>query len=195
MAVVRGRIRGVALKPFVNWYTRTHGDARLVQALAVLADEERQRFNPMAPGLGISPAAWYPSATVHKMLDNLLDGLDARARASLASEAAEHIMAEALTGLVGTAVRAVVSPDLCALLGPRLWRAFYGDGRVRITACGRRCHAMEVSGWIGHHAFLCEMNNAAGRSIYRAAGGTAVSTERANCVAQGDRACVYVIRW
>ena len=195
MAIVVGGVRGLALKPFVDWYARTRGDSGLQRAFAALSDEDRRRFSPMVAGLGISAATWYPAAAVHQMLDRLLDGLDAPERATLASEAADWMMAETLTGLAGAIVQALVSPGLCALLGPRLWHAFYKEGRVRITPCGPRCHRMEVSGWTGHHPFLCEMNNAAGRSIYRVAGGSAVITERAGCITRGDRACVYIIRW
>ena len=188
-------IRGAALGPFIDWYARVHGRAGLERALARLSEQDRRRFDPAAPGLGISLARWYASATIHRMLDGLLDGLDAHGRSALASAGADETLASSLTGYLGVAFRSLVSPRMCAMLGPTLWHTYYSGGRVRIDPQGRRCHIMEVSGWSGHHAFLCELNNAAGRAIYRAAGGDHVTTEHAACVARGDPTCVYVIRW
>jgi hypothetical protein len=195
MSVTAEGIRGAALRPFVDWYAATHGDAGLRRALTVLSDADRRRFNGAARGLGISIAAWYPAAVIHQVLDRLLEGMDARGRATLASQGAENTLTASLTGFVGVAFRALASPHVCALVGPQMWHAFYSGGRVRIDAQGRRCHVMEVSGWAGHHGFLCEMNNAAGRAIYRSAGCRAVTTEHAACINRDDRACVYVIRW
>ena len=188
-------IRGAALRPFVNWYTDTYGRAGLQRALAILSADDRRCFDVADPGLGISVATWYPAALVHRVLDGLLDGMDPPARTALAASGADQTLAGCLTGYLGTAFRALVSPPVCALVGPRIWHAFYSGGRVRIDTRGRRCHVMEVTGWPGHHAFLCEMNNAAGRAIYRAAGCTAVRTEHAACIAREQPSCVYVIRW
>jgi hypothetical protein len=138
---------------------------------------------------------WYPAPVVHAMLDGLLDGLDARERAALAAEGADQAMAASFDGVLGTAFRVLVSPQLCAVAAPRLWHGFYKGGRVRVRPQGRRCHVMDVSQWPGHHPFLCAMNNASGRAIYRATGCDDVTTEHAACIARGDRSCVYVIRW
>ena len=195
MAVTAEGIRGAALRPFVNWYATTHGHAGLQRAWAVLSDEDRRRFNPAGPGLGISVAAWYPAAVIHQMLDTLLEGMDAHECTTLASLGADSTLTASLTGFLGVAFRTLVSPRVCKAVGPQLWHAFYSGGHIRINDQGRRCHVMEVTGWTGHHGFLCEMNNAAGRAIYRAAGCATVATEQTACTDRGDRACVYVIRW
>ncbi len=195
IAAARDAIRGAALGPFVTWYAGAHGRAGLERALAGLTESERARFDPSAPGLGISGAAWYPAGIVHRMLDGLLDGMDAREREALAASGADHAITASLDGYLGLGARMLGSPQLCATLGPRLWHAFYRAGRVRIDPQGRRCHVMEVSDWPGHHGFLCAMNNASGRAIYRAMGCEAVTTQHAACIDRGDQACVYVIRW
>lgn len=195
MAVAAAGIRGAALKPFVTWYAATYGHAGLQRALAALSDEDRRRFSAAAPGIGISIAAWYPAAVIHQMLDTLLEGMDVRERTALASRGADYTLTASLTGYLDVAFRALVSPRVCQIVGPQIWHAFYSGGRVRIDAQGRRCHVMEVTDWTGHHGFLCEMNNAAGRAIYRAAGCAAVTTEHEACINRADRVCVYVIRW
>lgn len=188
-------IRGAALGPFVDWYGRAHGREGLDRALAQLSERDRRLFHPAEPALGISSFSWYPAPVIHDMLEGLLHGLGPAEREALASAGADRTMAESLDGYLGVLFRALVSPGVCATLGPRMWHAFYSGGRVRIDSQGRRCHVMRVSDWPGHHSFLCEMNNAAGRAIYRAAGSERVTTQRAACIERGDRACQYIIRW
>lgn len=188
-------IRGAALRPFVHWYVEAHGRSGLDRALDRLSLQDRRHFDPASPGLGVSAMQWYPAPVIHRMLDGLLEGVDARQRRVLAASGADRTLAASLDGFAGAAFRLVVSPQVCALFGPTLWHSFYSGGDVRIKSPGRRCHVMEVAGWSGHHGFLCEINNAAGHAIYRAAGCDGVSTEHDACIDRGDRVCRYVIRW
>jgi hypothetical protein len=188
-------IRGAALGPFVRWYAGVYGDAALNRALSPLSERDRRRFDSRAPGLGIERSIWYPAPVVHQMLDGLLDGLDPVERRRLADAGAAAAIETSLNGVLSVVFRAVVSPRVCALVGPQIWNAFYSSGRVRIQTLSSRSHRMDVRDWGGHHAFLCQVNNAAGRAIYQAAGCRDVSTEHAACIDRGDDGCAYVIRW
>lgn len=188
-------VRGAALGSFVAWYADTHGRAGLERAFANVPPGDLSRLDLRKCDFGIAAADWYPASVVHRMLDGLLDGLDDCGRSALAQSAADGSLTSALDGYLGIVCRAFMSPWACALVGPRLWRAFYSSGNVSIVADGNRSHVMTVRGWDGHHDFLCEMNNAAGRAIYRAAGCRSASTEHAACTGRGDRNCTYVIRW
>ena len=190
-----GGIRGAALRPFVRWYAGVHGEAGLNRALSPLSERDRRRFDSSAPGLGIERSSWYPAPLIHQMLDGLLEGLDPAGRRRLSESGADAAIETSLNGILSVAFRIVVSPRVCALVGPQIWNAFYSSGRVRIQALGSRSHRMEVRDWDGHHAFLCQMNNAAGRAIYQAAGCRNVSTEHAACIDRGDDGCAYIIRW
>lgn len=187
-------IRGAAIGSFVSWYATAHGRGSLEAALAA-AGTDRHHLDPRRADLGFRPTQWYPAPFVHRMLDVLLANMTDDARAAVAEGAARHTVEAALQGWPGLFARSLGSPRLCAMFGPTFWRAFYDSGRVAITPDGGRTHVMTVSAWDGHHDFLCRLNSASGRWIYRAVGSAEVSTVRTGCVSRGDRHCAYVIRW
>ena len=195
MTIGSNAIRGSALRPFVSWYVRLYGEARLDRALSQLSSRDRGRFGSPARGLGIDDSTWYPAPVIHEVLNGLLDGLDSAERRRLARSGADVTIETSLSGLLRVAFRALVSPRVCLMLGPHMWGSFYGSGRVRIQSQGTRTHRMEVREWAGHHPFLCQMNCEAGRAIYEAAGCHGVSTRQAACIDRGDDCCAYLIGW
>jgi len=190
-----GNIRGAAVDEFLAWYARDRDAKRLASAVHALPRElsERVRWDAGAPRL--IPFAWYPCELVHGIFDGLLAGLDDAARQQLSRDTADHVMNATLHGVYKAMFKVVVTPALLAKISPRLWRLYYDTGDSTIEIEADNAHRATLSGWKGHHPFLCQVNRFSGEWIYRQLKCQRVRSEQLACAGRGDASCVIVTSW
>jgi hypothetical protein len=191
-----GNIRGAAVDEFLAWYARERDAHRLASAVRALPRELAERVRWDATGAPrLIPFAWYPCELVHGIFDGLLDGLDAPARERLSRDTADHVMDATLHGVYKAMFKAAVTPALLAKISPRLWRLYYDTGDSTIEIEADNVHRSILSGWQGHHPFLCDINRFSGDWIYRQLKCQRVRSEQVACTARGDASCVVVTSW
>jgi hypothetical protein len=184
----RGHIKGAAFGEFVAWYA-VHGDAaELREAIDHVELEHPGTFDPDRDGFGILSSRWYPAELVHALLDRIVEGKPATVLQQIADRAARDIMTKTLSGVYRFLFSTFATPERYARHAGRLWEMHYDSGEISIEAVDGGWRS-RISGWGGHHPFICRLNMAATVPIYEAMGCRDVSYRRLACVSDGAPAC------
>jgi hypothetical protein len=190
-----GNVRGAAVDEFLAWYGRERDLDKLVGAVRSLPADLTSKLRWEAGAPRLIPFAWYPCELIHGLFDQLLRGMDGPERDRLCREVAAHVMSTTLRGVYKAMFKAVVSPGLFAKVSPRLWRLYYDTGESVVTVEADNRHRSELSGWRGHHPFLCDINRLCGEWIYAELKCVDVSSHQLACVGRGDPSCIVLTHW
>lgn len=195
MAGSLGNIRGAALDDFLAWYGRERDPERLRSAVASLPPGLSQsvRWNEGLPRL--VPFAWYPCELVHGIIDQLTLGLSDWDRQRLSREAADYVMETTLRGIYRAIFKAIVAPSMLARVSNRVWTLYYDTGESKVTAESKTVHRGSVTGWLGHHPFLCDVNRYSTEWMYRSLGCNQLVVKQLECVGKGAKCCTTLATW
>jgi hypothetical protein len=151
------------------------------------------RWNEGLPRL--APFAWYPCGLVHGVLDGLLIGQSDWDRQRLSRETADYVMESTLKGVYRAIFKAIASPTVMARFSMRLWQLYYDTGESRTVIEGPAQHRGSITGWRGHHPFLCDVNRHSTEWMYRTLGCHHVIAKQVECVSKGAKQCTMLVTW
>jgi hypothetical protein len=181
------RCRGIGLSASRAYVKERFGEPGWQELLAALPDERTRAIWDAI----IAPDGWYAGALYDRFLDAL---------ASCFGETAA--VGEELGRRIARAEihHRIFLHDLADLgraldESPRLWNAYFSEGAIRVTR--RRSDELDLAlDNPGVHRMVCgELVVGWGSEILEAAGATIVENTHHRCVARGDGACAYRIRW
>jgi hypothetical protein len=188
-------IKGACLIEALSWLEKSSGRGRVEAALARMADEGRAQIDPGRKSFGILASEWYPAENTHAVLDAMTDGLDRGQRTMMARGMAKAVMEGTLRGVYGILFNMMATPERYARHAPKLWSKYYDGGKVDVRLPTPTSMRAVVSGWQGHHAFLCEVVRYARIAALEAMGCRNVRSElRCKSDVGGDD-CVTELRW
>jgi len=190
-----GNIRGAALDDFLAWYGRERDADRLRAAVASLppALSQSVRWTDGLPRL--VPFAWYPCELVHGIIDQLTLGLSDWDRQRLSREAADYVMETTLRGIYRAIYKAIVAPSMLARVSNRVWTLYYDTGTSAVKVESKTAHRGSVTGWRGHHPFLCDVNRYSTEWMYRSLGCDQLVVKQLECVGKGAKCCTTMTTW
>jgi len=190
------RIRGAAIRAFVQWYEVELGTPRFRSLLQRMPASVAGHFDLAAEGLGILATSWYACALVEGLLDALTGHLSDHRRGHVALRAARVVMRSTLGGPYQRIFATLATPERYAERAQTLWNAYYDSGFMRVAprsdVPGATCG---IRHWRAHHPLLCGLNAGASTAIYEAMGKRQVSTMRVACVSLGHDECVFSTTW
>jgi hypothetical protein len=187
-----GNIKGAAFREFLVFYAKTVDRERVIAAIRAAGSAE---LSAERPDFGVLQNTWYPAGLVHGLLDRLTQGFDEAELATLAQEAATHIMGVTLRGVYRTMFSLIATPERYARHIPNLWRVHYDNGDPVVLTRGAKEHRITFMSWASHHPFICRLNMAAAAPIYTAMGCKAVRWQRVHCKSMGGEHCVALVTW
>jgi hypothetical protein len=190
-----GRIKGTAIRNFIEWYAKTRDLERVKQAIRTLPAQRQAAFDFSHGSLGVLASTWFDAPDMHRLLDHLTAGLSPDAYDAMAQEAGSATVRGLMTGVQKVIFARFLTPRSYGVLATFAFRHNYEHGTVKNVELGPRRHEGTVDGWIGHHRFLCRMNAAIKADIYRAMGCKNVRTEQRYCRGDGDAQCGSIIVW
>lgn len=190
------KIKGLAFIEALKWYSATHGQARLVDAVHELPKRYAAFITaPELPSLGLLAGSWYPSEMIQLIFASLARGLSAPQITQLAADFAEASIAQTLSGFYAALMRALASPELIATHYQKIWRVYQSTGRCEVVIHAPTHHELRISDWAGHTPFFCRMSMFASRSVLEVIGCKQVTSSIVCCVEQRAPYCGYALRW
>jgi hypothetical protein len=190
-----GSVKGEALRQFLTWYVSTFDEHRLDAIVRAMPPELSSCFEPGKPHLGVVSSSWYPAASFHHLIEDMLAGYGPEERDRLAREAAHATIEATLRGVYKFLFETMMTPDRYAARAQKLFSRFYDTGTMAKVKTGPRSHRSEIRGWTSHHPVLCEVLRYTGEPVYAALGCKNVKTRRISCVSSGDAFCSYELSW
>lgn len=187
--------KGAAVREFLAWYEETFGREALRLALRRLPPDQAKLFDPLREHYGVLHGGWYPSSAFNTMLDGALERVPAVSQAGLAASAAEAAAGRTLHGIYGNLLRLIGTPCLYEKHAQKLWDTYHNSGRISVHLEGEGRAVATLSHWSGHHPFLCRVMGEAGALVFSSMGLHEVRAVRLACVADGARACNFLITW
>jgi hypothetical protein len=190
------KIKGLAFIEALKWYAKTRGQARILEALEATPQRLRVHVTqPDSPTLGLLPGSWYPSELIQTLFVHFCNGLGPREVQQLAADFSKVAIANTLTGMYGTFMRMLVSPDMIASYYQKIWRLYQSTGRCEVIVRSPTCHELRVHEWPAHYHFFCMMVMFGTKSIYEIIGCKNVTSATVACVDQKSPYCAYTLRW
>lgn len=190
-----GHIKGAMVREFLHWYEQTHGRAELEAALGRIAPLEREPVDPSRPEYGILVSEWVPSHAAHRVVDALLHGMSARHADAMAKSAGPAVASGMMKGAQRLAFAMVMTPDRYRTHVQRLWNLNFDTGRAVVEKDGESAHVGVITGWRGHHPFICQLIVHGKLRIYEAMGCSGVSVVALECTSRGAKACRSRTSW
>lgn len=198
MAVVSEvpKIKGLAFMEALKWYSQTHGQGRLVEAVADLPPALRVLITkPDVPSLGLLPGSWYPSELVQLIFTSLCRGLPTSQAQQLPADFARASIANTLSGFYGNLMRALVSPELIAAHYQKIWRLYQSTGDCKVVIHSPTQHELRIADWGGHTPFFCKLAMHASQDVLEVVGCKNVRAAPLSCVEQRAAYCSYTLSW
>lgn len=188
-------VKGAAVRELARWLQTSLGQEESARVVGRVPPEERSGLDPHEFAFGILASRWYPVASVHALFDALLADPDCPAREQLTHEIGRHVVSQTLGGVYELLFRWMATPERYARYAAKLWRSYYDHGTFEVRELGEHASQTTISGWEGHHAFLCELNVVAAAVLYEKMGCKGVEVKRTECVGEGGRACSFRVTW
>jgi hypothetical protein len=192
---VKGRIKGAAIRGFVEWYAERHDRQRLYDIARALPEEEREAFDFDHPSLGVLPSVWFPATAIHRVIDELTKGLSPKEWDGLAQGAADATVAAMMKGVQRVLFSRLLTPGAYGTFANLAFKANYDEGHVVNEILGPKRHLGTVHDWSAHHPFLCRMNVAVKVAVYGQMRCKNARLERRYCKSSGDDVCGSIIVW
>jgi hypothetical protein len=194
--VAEGRIKGAALREFLEWYRATSGEGDLRDRLAGMpALGSLPNLDIDVAGCGVLASGWYDADDIHLLLDALIRGRTEAETQRLVTAGSEAALTRTLTGLHRTLMRVVASPRLHARFAQRLWSTYYDTGQVQSVCVNEHTQSITYTGWTSHHPMLCTMTTASDGVIFPMMGLSNVTVSPVECVADGATGCTHIVEW
>ncbi len=187
--------KGAALKVFFDWYGRKYGRVRLTRAFEQTPADLRTVLDPNRDGLGVLASTWYPDRLIHALMTDMLLGFSTDEQRDLAREGTFEVVQGTLRGVYKTLFALLMTPDRLARNLDKLWRSYHDTGTTQITVESARRHRSRLSGWVGHHPFICMMNRYGYEALYTSIGCKNVVVTDDGCVSNGNGACTFIAEW
>jgi hypothetical protein len=188
-------VKGAALRAFLDWYQDAHGADAMHTVAANAPRDLAHLLDPSTPVNMVLCASWYPARLAHSILDTVTSGMSEAGVLRLAKGASRGVVAEATTGVYGSFVRRLMTPDMYAAAVPRLWPQVHSTGQRRMERSGPTGYQSSVTRWTGHHPVLCLASIEVMCAMFEAMGKRHVAWVRERCVSRGDNACVTHVTW
>jgi len=194
--VAEGRIKGAAVREFLEWYRTTLGEADLNRRLAEAPTlKSLPNLDLGLHGCGVLASGWYDAHDVHVLLDAIVRGRTETEVQQIISAGIKAALTRTLTGLHRTVMRVVGSPKLHARFGQRLWSTYYETGRVQSVCVNEHTQSITYTDWTSHHPVLCAMTTASDAVIFPLMGLSGVTVSQVSCVLEGAPGCTHLVEW
>ena len=174
------------------WMVRRFGKGPVAEAFASLPVELSRGLDPSLPAFGALPATWYDARIYQHVFDVLLAGRSELDQVSLARDAARTVLDQTLHGIYAKLFQLMASPSLYARYAQKMWDTHYDTGKITIAHRAPNVAAHQVSGWAGHHPFVCAINRQSGVVVYSKMGLENVRFESDRC---SPPVCESVYAW
>jgi hypothetical protein len=190
----QGKVKGSAIRPMIEWFAGTCGEAAFDEVLEEISPERRVELSPGSPALGVLPAGWYTEMLASELAEAFL-----RRAAPLVGEQrafreiGEAMIDRSLGRIPRAAVEWFASPRTIAASSTMWWRMYHQKGVVYAKLEDETIHATG-EGWGEHRLAWCKLIGEACRHVLDLAGCIdAVVTD--HVCGGGDGECKMVFRW
>jgi hypothetical protein len=190
-------IKGGAIREFFAWYERKFGIDSIRYMAQQVPSDLAALLDPDDPLIKILPASWYPARLVHSMLDSMHEGRTDLDMERFAREATRDVVKNGMSSVYRVLFQKLGSPDVYALMIPRMWRQLHDSGERSLVITGDGRATSRVAGWEGHHPTLCMLSVTLMCTIFEEMGCRDVRWKRVNCIGRPGRTgeCVYDVTW
>lgn len=194
--MAEGRIKGAALREFLEWYRTTVGVGDLRNRLAEAPTlNSLPNLDPGIAGCGVLASGWYDADDIHLLLDGIVRGRTDAEVQRIVTAGTEAALTRTLTGLHRTLMRVVASPQLHSRFAQRLWSTYYDTGEVQSVCVDEHTQSITYTGWTSHHPVLCTMTTASDAVIFPLMGLSGVTVSAVSCVIDGSPGCTHRVEW
>jgi hypothetical protein len=194
--VAEGRIKGAALREFLEWYRATVGEGDLRNRLAgAPALGSLPNLDVGLAGCGVLASGWYDADDIHVVLDAIARGRTQAETQRIVTAGTGAALTRTLTGLHRTLMRVVASPQLHARFAQRLWSTYYDTGKVQSVCVNEHTQSITYTDWTSHHPVLCAMTTASDAVIFPLMGLAEVTVTAVSCVDDGAPGCTHLVEW
>lgn len=190
----RARVKGIALREFVRWYQKTHGNDAAEKAWQSLPEHLRAPLDPSRECFGLLAGSWYPIEIATGLLEAITWGLAPDERTALLKSGITHALDVTLTGVYRVLFATLVTPERHAKYAQKIWSSYYDTGRVEGRILGPGRAEQIVTAWNGHHPLLCELSIWSLTLFHERMGCRDVKVSRTSCM-RDSAACRFVIAW
>ena len=190
-----GRVKGVALRNFVEWLRADLGPAEMGAVFARLSKAHREQLDPEHAALGILASSWYSAPLVHDLLEALAADREAAELERFVSEGTHFALQRSLTTVHRAILRIVGSPSRHARFCQNLWRTYYDHGRVESVVQGPGRQLITYYDWEAHQALLCRMTTRSDVTIFSLMGLRDVAARQISYVDEGADGCAHEVTW
>jgi hypothetical protein len=187
--------KGAVFRGFLEWMQHEFGSDVTRHLHARLSPELKRMVDPDEPALGVLPSSWYPDELPNRILELLLQPMDEQARLRVLREGTRYTMEKTFRSIYRPLMRLFVSPERCAKLVQKAWQTNYDTGTATWIYRGPGLIDSEVTGWLGHHPYRCEISRVSGELLLELTGCKSVKSVRTACLSQGAPSCRAVITW
>lgn len=194
--MAQGRIKGAALREFLEWYRTAFGEGDMRRRLAETPTlASLPNLDMGIAGCGVLASGWYDADDIHLLLDGIVRGRTETEIQQIVNSGTEAALTRTLTGLHRTLMRVVGSPPLHARFSQRLWSTYYDTGRVQSVCVNQHTQSITYTGWTSHHPVLCAMTTASDAVIFPLMGLSGVTVSAVSCVNDGAPGCTHLVEW
>ena len=194
-SVLRGRIKGTAIRAGIAWFGDTYGESGLERVVELASPELGALLRPGDPVFGLIASGWYDTLLIGELLE-LVERVAAPAdTVAFQSRVADAIARDNVGGVYRALFRLVASPPLLEANAQRVWRTYIDEGTLSVSLGAPGTFEARVRGWSRHHPAVCRMLRAMLESLLRAIGYSALVVVRTQCVGFGEPCCAFDGTW
>lgn len=194
--MAKGRIKGAALREFLEWYRTEIGEDDLRNRLAEMPTlHSLPNLDIGVHGCGVLASGWYDANDIHLLLDAITRGRTEPEIQQLVKTGVRAALTRTLTGLHRTLMRAIASPQLHARFAQRLWSTYYDTGQVQSVCVDEHTQSITYTGWTSHHPVICTMTTESDAVIFPLMGLSGVTVSHVSCVDEGAPGCTHMVKW
>jgi predicted Ser/Thr protein kinase len=180
--LVRGRMKGAAIRAAQVWFARTYG-AGVSRTLYTRASPELRAIVRLdEPGFGIIPSGWYDAHAIGELLGLLQEIASPRDADAFYEKMGAAVSRDNVEGIYRSLFRLVTTPDSLLSNVQRVWRTYFDDGTLvaRLPRPGEL--ELSLTAWSGHHPRLCRAVGFGLQHLLREVGWHGLVLERTACI-------------
>jgi serine/threonine-protein kinase len=180
--VLRGRMKGAAIRAAQVWFARTYG-AGVSRALYERASPELRAIVRLdEPGFGIIPSGWYDAQAIGELLALLQEVTSPHDPDAFYEKLGAAVSRDNVEGIYRSLFRLVTTPESLLANVQRVWRTYFDDGTLvaRLPKPGQL--DLSLTAWSGHHPRLCRAVGFGLQHLLREVGWNGLVLERTSCI-------------
>ena len=189
--LVRGRLKGTAVRAGLLWFESTYGARALGKAFELGSPELRALLRPDDPAFGVIASGWYDMQCMGELLEHLERIADPEDPDRYRDQLAAAIAQDNVSGIYRSLFRLIASPALLEANAQRVWRTYSDEGVFTAKPREKGQLSFEVRGWFHHHSAVCSVLCYMVQNVLRELGFTAMIVERTRCAGEGDGYCAF----